>query len=98
MYVCMYVCIHMHAYQYLVELKLLQTYQLKYEDDHFATSKAVYLFDPIWLRTYMGFFIVKSVKGNCGNSVSLYIGHKLNGVARKTKHSALKASVTVLII
>jgi len=90
-------------YQYLVELKLLQTYQLKYEDDLFATSKAVYLFDLVRLRADMGLDMWDFSEWKASKAIAetmLRCMQDTNSMVllASSKHSALKALITVLTI
>ncbi|GLT69630.1 hypothetical protein SLA2020_417670 [Shorea laevis] len=90
-------------YQYLVELKLLQTYQLKYEDDLFATSKAVYLFDLVRLRADMGLDMWDFSEWKASKAIAetmLRCMQDANSMVllASSKHSALKALITVLTV
>jgi nuclear pore complex protein Nup188 len=90
-------------YQYLVELKLLQTYQLKYEDDFFLTSKPVYLFDLARLRADMGLDMWDFSEWKASKAIAetmLCCMQEANSMVLlgSSKQSALKALITVLTV
>ncbi|KAL4616065.1 hypothetical protein ACB092_07G172100 [Castanea dentata] len=89
--------------QYLVESKFLQTYHHKYDDDLFATSKDVYLFDLERLRADMGLDMWDCSEWKASKTIAETMLHCMQDansmiLLSSSKHSALKALISVLTV
>ncbi|GMY05517.1 nucleoporin like [Fagus crenata] len=89
--------------QYLVESKFLQSYHHKYDDDLFATSKDVYLFDLARLRADMGLDMWDCSEWKASKTIAETMLHCMQDansmmLLASSKHSALKALITVLTV
>ncbi|KAG6709285.1 hypothetical protein I3842_06G125100 [Carya illinoinensis] len=90
-------------FQYLVESKILQSYQHKYDDDLSATSKDVYLFDLVRLRADMGldmwdYLEWKASKATAETMLRCMQNANSMVLLANSRHSALKALITVLTV
>lgn len=89
--------------KYLVESKFLQSYHHKYDDDLFATSKDVYLFDLARLRADMGLDMWDCSEWKASKTIAETMLHCMQDansmmLLASSKHSALKALITVLTV
>ena len=90
-------------HQYLVESKFLQTYHHKYDDDLFATSKDVFLFDLERLRADMGLDMWDCSEWKASKTIAETMLHCMRDansmiLLSSSKHSALKALISVLTV
>ena len=90
-------------HQYLVESKFLQTYHHKYDDDLFATSKDVFLFDLKRLRADMGLDMWDCSEWKASKTIAETMLHCMRDansmiLLSSSKHSALKALISVLTV
>lgn len=89
--------------EYLVDSKVLNSYQHKYDNEIFVTSKDVYLFDPERLRADLGSDLWDYLNWKTSKAITkIMLCHMMEAnsmlLLRHSKLTALKSLITVLTI